>query len=255
MFSRLSILTLAAFLVHTVALSHGVRATSACPNISVISPLYIYPTSTSVWQPLVSASTANPSVPLQVIINPNSGPAGSAPDSCTSWSNEQRLLAHTLFSHSVRRRHRLPTREPAFLRAAPRLRAHRVRQSQFVGRACGRRAVRRLAERVPAGRHLLRRDCRQQGVALPVVRGRRARRHLAPARLDRHTQPWGSRPDELLWLCGRDCRVRGHVRRFLVRYAVRPHRCHAHIGFCPAPLARIRSRPTRPRTLPVPRPL
>jgi hypothetical protein len=89
MFSRLSILAFGSLLVsgvHAVILSHNARATSACPNISVISPLYIYPTSTSVWQPLVSASTANPSVPLQVVINPGNGSGSSTPDPCTSLS-------------------------------------------------------------------------------------------------------------------------------------------------------------------------
>ncbi|KAG2164743.1 hypothetical protein VTO58DRAFT_103262 [Aureobasidium pullulans] len=49
-------------------------------NMHVALPLYIYPSS-GAWQSLYDAVTNNPNVTFDVIINPNSGPGGSPPDS------------------------------------------------------------------------------------------------------------------------------------------------------------------------------
>lgn len=59
------------------------RATSTS-SVAVLFPAYIYPagwTTPGAWDPLYNAIKSTPSVTFQVIINPNSGPGGSAPNS------------------------------------------------------------------------------------------------------------------------------------------------------------------------------
>ncbi|WPH02251.1 Hypothetical protein R9X50_00510700 [Acrodontium crateriforme] len=46
----------------------------------VLLPLYIYPNPLSSWDPLVTAAKAYPSVPFNVVINPENGPRGACPD-------------------------------------------------------------------------------------------------------------------------------------------------------------------------------
>jgi len=66
---------------------------------SVLFPLYIYPTSTSTWDPLYSAISSNPDVAFTVVVNPDSGPGGTSPNSdytpalqqLNSYSNVQTI--------------------------------------------------------------------------------------------------------------------------------------------------------------------
>jgi hypothetical protein len=61
-------------------LAAAALAPAAATALKLQVPLYIYPT-TDAWAPLVSAIEAHPTVPFQIIINPNSGPGdGAYPD-------------------------------------------------------------------------------------------------------------------------------------------------------------------------------
>lgn len=44
----------------------------------ILFPLYVYPTSTTTWNPLVTAANSYPSVDFYAIVNPNNGPGGAA---------------------------------------------------------------------------------------------------------------------------------------------------------------------------------
>jgi hypothetical protein len=53
----------------------------AAPVLAIV-PLYIYPTNSAAWAPLITSLSANTTVDVQVIINPNSGPGDTQyPDS------------------------------------------------------------------------------------------------------------------------------------------------------------------------------
>lgn len=56
------------------------RSSEMAMNMHVALPLYMYP-SAGIWQPLYDAMNNNPQVTFNIIINPNSGPGGSPPDS------------------------------------------------------------------------------------------------------------------------------------------------------------------------------
>lgn len=60
------------------------RAAASGTNLSIIFPAYLYPvgwTTPGAWDPLYTAIAKYPAINFHVIINPNSGPGGNAPNS------------------------------------------------------------------------------------------------------------------------------------------------------------------------------